>query len=469
MEKKTKIIATIGPASGDQTTIEKMVASGLNVARLNLSHGTHKEHSQSIRHIRAVERKSGNHVGVLADLGGPKIRTGKIPHDAPLDLKKGDAIVFAPEREAEGDEVPITYPELAKDLNDGDRLLLDDGNIAVEVTAVSGDRIHARVIDGGVLKDHKGVNLPGLVLSTSAVTEKDEKDLAFALNAGVNFIGVSFVQSAADIDRVHKLMRKAGRTVPIVAKIERAIAVKNLDEIADAADAIMVARGDLGSETPIDQVPLMQKRMIAAAAKRRMPVIVATQMLESMIEHPRPTRAEVTDVSNAVFEGASAVMLSAETSIGVNPPNAVATMKKIVMTAEESPYSPQASYVPDASETSIELATARAACFAADEAQAQAICVFTMTGNSARIVASQRPHTGIIAIAHTDEVVRRMELYWGVHPIKIPKWKSIETMVKAGVRSAKLRRMLKDGDKIVVLSGTETAPGATNMVKIIEV
>jgi pyruvate kinase len=200
-----------------------------------------------------------------------------------------------------------------------------------------------------------------------------------------------------------------------------------------------------------------------------MPVIVATQMLESMIQHPRPTRAEVTDVSNAVFEGASAVMLSAETSIGVNPPNAVATMKKIVMTAEESPYSPQASYVPDASETSIELATARAACFAADEAQARAILVFTMTGNSARIVASQRPHTDIVAIAHTDEVVRRMELFWGVHPIKIPKWKSIDTMVKNGVRSIKSKGLLSNGDKVVVLSGTETAPGATNMVKIIEV
>jgi len=469
MEKRTKIIATIGPASKDRTTIEKMAAGGLNVARLNLSHGTHREHTEAIRHIRAVERRTGDHIGILADLGGPKIRTGKIPGDAPLDLKKGDAIVFAPENKAEGKEIPITYPELARDLSDGDGLLLDDGNIAVEVTGISGDRIHAKVLDGGVLKDHKGINLPGLVLSTSAVTKKDEKDLAFALHAGVNFIGVSFVQSAKDIDRVHNLMRKAGRTVPIVAKIERAIAVQNLDEIADAADAIMVARGDLGSEIPIDQVPLMQKRMIAAAAKRRMPVIVATQMLESMIGHPRPTRAEVTDVSNAVFEGASAVMLSAETSIGINPPNAVATMRKIVMTAEESPYSPQASYVPDASETSIELATARAACFAADEAQARAILVFTMTGNSARIVASQRPQTDIIAIAHTDEVVRRMELYWGIHPIKIPKWKSIETMVKNGVRSAKLKGVLAGGDKIVVLSGTETAPGATNMVKIIEV
>jgi pyruvate kinase len=325
------------------------------------------------------------------------------------------------------------------------------------------------VIDGGVLKDHKGINLPGLVLSTSAVTKKDEKDLAFALGAGVNFIGVSFVQSADDIARVKKLMKKAGRVVPAIAKIERAIAIKNLDEIADAADALMVARGDLGSETPIDSVPLLQKKIIATAALRRKPVIVATQMLESMIEHPRPTRAEVTDVSNAVFEGASAVMLSAETSIGANPPNAVATMKRIVVTSEESPYSPQASYVPDVNEDSIELATARAACFAADEARARAILVFTMTGNSARIVASQRPHTDIVAIAHTDEVVRLMELYWGVRPIKIPKWKSIDTMVKAGVRSAKQIGALSSGDKVVIVSGTETAPGATNMIKIIEV
>jgi len=469
MEKRTKIIATIGPASSDPTTIEKMIAGGMDVARLNLSHGTHADHAAAIRRIRALERKLGRHVGVLADLGGPKIRTGKLPHDTPLDLKKGDGVVFAPEREARGEEVPITYPELAADVGEGDRLLLDDGNIGVEVTAVSGERIHARVIDGGVLKDHKGINLPGLVLSTSAVTEKDRKDLAFALKNRVDFIGVSFVQSADDIDVVKKLMKRAGRSVPAIAKIERAVAMKNLDAIADAADAIMVARGDLGSETPIDEVPLLQKRIIATAALRRKPVIVATQMLESMIEHPRPTRAEVTDVSNAVFEGASAVMLSGETSIGCNPSNAVATMKKIVMTSEASPYSPQSTYVPDVNEDSIELATARAACFAADEAQARAILVFTMTGNSARIIASQRPHTDIIAVAHSDDVARRMKLYWGVRPLKIAKWRSIETMVKAGIRYAKQHGALRDGDKVVVVSGTETAPGATNMVKILKV
>jgi pyruvate kinase len=468
MEKRTKIIATIGPASSDQTVIEKMVQNGMDIARLNLSHGTHREHAAVVRTIRAVERKTGKPVGILADLGGPKIRTGIIPGDAPLDLKKGDSLIFAPHGKASGREIPVTYATLATDLNPGDRLLIDDGNISVIVTSVTGDRVQTRVVEGGVLKDHKGINLPGLVLSTSAVTSKDRKDLVFAIKMRVDFIGVSFVQSAEDIDTVRNLMKKAGRIIPTVAKIERSIAIKNLDTIADAADALMVARGDLGVETPIDEVPLLQKRIIATAAKRRKPVIVATQMLESMIEHTRPTRAEVTDVSNAVFEGASCVMLSAETSIGVSPPNAVATMKKIVMTSEGSPYFLQSTYVPDENEDSIELATARAACFAADEAQAKAICVFTMTGNSARIIASQRPHTDIIAIANNEEIARRMKLYWGVRPIKISKWRSIDTMVKNGIKRAKFLGELKGKEKVVVVSGTVTAPGATNMIKILQ-
>ncbi len=469
MNKRTKIIATIGPASSHAATIESMVLNGMDVARLNLSHGTHKEHAAAIKRIRALEKKTGCHIGILADLGGPKIRTGKIPGDAPLDLKSGDLIVFAPEKIARGNEIPVTFPDLAVDLKEGDKLLLDDGNISVEVKSVEGDKIHASVIDGGVLKDHKGINLPGLVLSTSAVTKKDLKDLSFALSAKVDFIGISFVQNASDIDIVKRAMKKAGRIVPVVAKIERSIAIKNLAEIVDAADAVMVARGDLGVETPMTDVPLLQKDIIAATVSKRKPVIVATQMLESMITHVRPTRAEVTDVSNAVFESADAVMLSAETSIGINPSNAVATMKKIVMAAEESRYQPHGSYVPDAKDDTVEMATARAACFAAEEVCAKALVLFTSTGKTARLVSAQRPLVDIIATTFSDDVARRTQLYWGIKSLKIQKCASIDSMINAGLTKIRKQGIIKNGDTVVVACGTTAVAGATNMIKVLVV
>lgn len=469
MDKRTKIIATIGPASSKAAIIERMVLNGMDIARLNFSHGTHKEHAAVIKRIRAFEKKSGQHVGIHADLGGPKIRTGIIPGDAPLDLKRGDAIVFAPENSARGNEIPITFPDLACDVKEGNKLLLDDGNLSVEVKSVEGDKIHAIVIDGGVLKDHKGINLPGLVLSTSAVTKKDLKDLTFALSAKVDFIGVSFVQKAEDIEIVKKVMKKAGRVVPVVAKIERSIAVKNLEEIAQAADAVMVARGDLGVETPMTEVPLLQKDIIAATLSKRKPVIVATQMLESMITHPRPTRAEVTDVSNAVFESADAVMLSAETSIGVDPPNAVSTMKKIVMAAEESRYAPHSSYLPDVEDDTVEMATARAACFAAEEVCAKVLVVFTSTGNTARLVAAQRPLVDIVATTYSDDVARRTQLYWGITSMKIPKWTSIDSMINTSLKKIRASGKIKNNDTIVVTCGNTAVAGATNIIKVLKV
>ena len=273
----------------------------------------------------------GKYIAVLADMGGPKIRTGAVPGGQPMQLAKGQRVVFAPDGKAKGGEIPISFPDLARDLKPGAVLLIDDGNISVKVTGVRGSRIEAKVVDGGPLKDHKGINLPGLVLSTSALTKKDERDLRFALSIGVDMIGLSFVQSARDIAKARSIMRRARREVPIVAKIERQIAVKRLDEIVTAADAAMVARGDLGVEIPLEQVPVVQKEIISICARQRKPVVVATQMMESMIHNPRPTRAETTDVSNAVFEGTDAVMLSAETSIGVDPVNAVKTMARIVI------------------------------------------------------------------------------------------------------------------------------------------
>jgi len=469
MREHAKIIATIGPASSSPKALERMVSAGMDIARLNFSHGTHEEHAETVRRIRAVERRTGRFIGVLADMGGPKIRTGLVPGGDPIELRKGAKVIFAPEGKARGDEVPISFPGLARDLKPGSMLLIDDGAISVRVTRTRGAKIETKVETGGPLHDHKGINLPGLVLSTSALTPKDERDLRFALSIGVDFIGLSFCQSAADIKKARGIMRRAKRQVPIVAKIERQIAVSRLEEIVGAADAAMVARGDLGVEIPLQDVPVVQKRIISTCAAARKPVVVATQMLESMIHSARPTRAEATDVSNAVFEGADAVMLSAETSIGADPINAVRTMAEIVGAAEDSPYIMRRTYVPDESDRSVELATARAACFAAEEAGARAICVFTQTGRSARMVSAQRPGVGIVAITESEDAARHAQIYWGVTPLCIGKWRAIDSMLKTGLAALKKARLISSEDTIVAVAGSTPVAGATNMIKVLEV
>ncbi len=469
MSKRTKVIATLGPASSTPEVIARMLVAGMDVVRLNMAHGTHAEHAETIRRIRAAELSAGVFLPIHADLGGPKLRVGMMPGGRPLPLKRGDAVVFAPERTAQAGEIPVTFPKLAADVEPGVRMLLDDGNLSVEVTAVRGERIQATVVDGGFLKDHKGINLPGVVLSADALTEKDISDLEFALKAGVDSIGISFVQTPADIARAREIMQRRKCRLPIVAKIERQIAVARCDEICAAADALMVARGDLGVETPMEEVPILQKRILAAGARHRKPVIVATQMLESMVEHPRPTRAEVSDVATAVFEGADAVMLSAETSIGQNPAAAVSAMARIARAAEESPYKPRVLYEPVADDDSVELATARAACFAAEEARARAICAFTMTGASARMVSAQRPPVEIIAVAESDAIARRCSMLWGVRAVAIPRWKSIDAMLDSGIAALKKERLAARGEKLVVICGTAVVPGATNVMKIVKV
>ncbi len=469
MKKHTKILATIGPASAGVKTLEKMMRVGMDAARLNFSHGSYDEHTATIANIREAEKKAGRPIAIHADLGGPKIRTGAMPGGAPMDLKRGDLVTFAPDGSAQRDEIPVTYPKLADDVKAGQRILIDDGKISVQVKSVSRGKITARVTDGGALHDHKGINLPDVALSTSAITKKDESDLRFALEHGVDSIGVSFVQSPSDILRVRSIMKSAGRTVPIVAKIERGVAVARLSEIVAVADGVMVARGDLGVETPIEQVPILQRRIIDTCAAWRKPVIVATQMLESMVQESRPTRAEVTDVSNAVFEGTDAVMLSEETSVGCDPTNVVATMARIAEASESSIYIPRRAYLPDENDDTVAMATARAACFAAEEARAKAILVFTMTGSSARMVSSQRPSVDIVAITASDDAARRTAFYWGVTPLKIRPWRSIETMIEAGVAAMKKEKLARPGDHIVIVCGTATAAGATNMMKVLKV
>lgn len=469
MQKRIKLIATIGPASSSPLVIERMIRAGMDVARLNMSHGDHAAHKAFIRTIRAAERKCSKPVGILADLGGPKIRTGIISGGTPIDLRRGDTVVFAPEGAARGNEIPVTYAKLAKDVKAGQRILIDDGKISVEVTSVSQGRVTARVIDGGPLRDHKGINLPDAALSSGAMTKKDADDLCFAMDQGVNFIGVSFVQGPEDIIRARNAMRTCGFEVPIIAKIERRVACSHLDAILDEADATMVARGDLGVEAPLEDIPILQKRIITLGAKKRKPVIVATQMLESMIENLRPTRAEVTDVANAVFDGADAIMLSGETSVGLDPVNAIATMAKIAHAAEESRYVHRPTYLPDERDDSVALATARAACFAAEEVRAKAIGVFTMTGSSVKMVASQRPEMPIIAITASKHTARRTSLFWGVSPLMIHKWRSIDAMINNGIEVMKRAKIVRPKDAVVIVCGTTIVSGATNMMKVIRV
>jgi len=469
MKSKTKIIATIGPASSNLKVVLQMIKNGLNVARINFSHGDHKTHKKSISTIRQAEKIAKIPVAILADMGGPKIRTGKFKNGASIMLRGGDNITFAPEEESSACEIPITYKELAKDVKTGDILLLDDGKISVNVRSVSGAKIAARVVCGGELKEHKGINLPDIALSASAITRKDVNDMRFALKMKVDYIGLSFVQDATDILHARKLMRRFKTRVPIVAKIERKTALKNLKSIISEADAVMVARGDLGVETPLESVPIVQKRIIMMAHKLRKPVIVATQMLESMIKLDRPTRAEASDVANSVLDGADAIMLSAETAMGHNPPLVIETMAKIADAAEESRYFPQSSFELDSQDDTVSMSTSRAACFAAEEVKASLICVFTMTGKSALYISKQRPSVKTIAITNNNSTLRRLNLLFGIHPLKIPSWRSIDLMIKDGIRVLRSAGLAMRGEKIVTVCGTTTTPGATNMIKILEV
>ncbi len=462
-------MATVGPASRAPKTLQRMIRAGMDIARLNMSHGDHEQHAENIRRIRQAEKTTSRPVAIHVDLGGPKIRVGKLPQGLPIDLKPKSTVIFAPETTAKAGEIPVTFPNLAGDLTAGDTMLIDDGLLSVRVTKISEKRIAATVVDGGPLREHKGINLPGVALATSAITKKDEQDLRFALRHGVDFVGVSFAQRPEDIQKVRRIMRREKRIVPIIAKIERQTAIDHFEAIMREADAVMVARGDLGVEIPLERVPIIQKQILTEAEGLRKPSIVATQMLESMVHEARPTRAEASDAANAVFDGADCVMLSAETSVGRDPVLAVATLARIVAAAEESPYLHLGTFEPDVSYECPAIATARAACFAAEDANAQALLVFTITGRSAVLLAKQRPSVEIIALTHDADAARRTCLLWGTTPLHLRTWKSIDTMIAKGVDAALCAKRIRRGQKAVIVCGSDTAPGAANMMKVMEV
>ena len=466
MSRRAKIVCTLGPATSTQERINALITAGLDVARLNLSHGSHADHLHSYRLVRAGSDAIGRSVGVLADLQGPKIRLGEFP-GGPVQLTAGDEFTITTD-DIPGDrhEASTTYQGLADDVRAGDRILIDDGNVQVDVTGVAGTRVRTRVVVGGRVSDHKGINLPGIAVSAPALTAKDQEDLRWALAAGVDIVALSFVRSPDDAMLARKIMNEVGRSrVPLIAKIEKPEAVRVLPEIVDAFDGIMVARGDLGVELPLEQVPAVQSRAIALARERARPVIVATQMLESMISAPRPTRAEVSDVAGAVVEGADAVMLSAETSVGAYPVETVATMARIVSAAEDN--SLRAEHSLTRMPTTTGGAIARAAAEVGAIVGAKALVAFTMTGETARRLARYRSPIPLLAFTTEPATRSQLALTWGVETFIVPAVRHTDDMVHEVDSALVQLGRCAIGDKIVIVAGSPPgSPGKTNALRV---
>ncbi|MDR7101012.1 pyruvate kinase [Croceicoccus sp. BE223] len=464
--RKVKILATLGPASRDPDMIERLIKSGADAFRVNMSHGEHDTHAETIATIRKLEAKTGRPIGILCDLQGPKLRVGKfrdgkavIPHGRHFTLDRSDE---------PGDEnrVQLPHPELFGLLKKGQRLLVDDGKIRLRVIEADADRIFCSAEVGGVISDRKGVNVPDAEIPIPALTEKDRRDLAFAVQHKADWIALSFVQRAEDVAEARRLMGGHGA---LMAKIEKPLAVRHLDGILELSDGIMVARGDLGVELNPEEVPPLQKRIVQQARAAGKPVVVATQMLESMIESPAPTRAEVSDVANAVYDGADAVMLSAETAAGQWPQEAVTIMHRIAAQVENDPgYAERIMLTgvePDAT-TSDALAAACASI--ARTLRIAAITVFTASGSSARRVARERPSVPLLVLTPLQTTARRCALLWGVHAVQTKDIGSFEEMIAKGKRMALRNRFGKAGDKIVVLAGVPFGtPGATNLLHVV--
>jgi pyruvate kinase len=465
MTRRAKIVATLGPASSSPEQVAALVAAGLDVARLNMSHGTHDTHLAAYRAVRAASDEAGRSVGVLVDLQGPKIRLGRFA-SGPVRLAAGDEFTITGE-DVPGDraEASTTYPGLAGDVRTGDQILVDDGRIVLEVLGVSGARVRTRVQVGGTVSDHKGLNLPGARLSVPALSAKDEQDLRWALGLRADMIALSFVQGPGDAQPVRAIMDELDARVPLIAKIEKPQAVDALAEVLDAFDGLMVARGDLGVELPLEQVPIVQKRAVELAKDKARPVIVATQMLESMISAPRPTRAEASDVANAVLDGADALMLSAETSVGDYPAQAVATMAKIIVAAEHECLHamPTLARVP----TTTGGAIARAAAEVGAIVGATALVAFTISGETARRLARYRSPIPLLAFTPEPATRSQLALSWGAETFIVPSVRHTDDMVRQ-VETALLDiGRAQKGDKVVIVAGSPPGtPGKTNALRV---
>jgi pyruvate kinase len=462
--RRTKIVATLGPASDSPEQLRALVDAGMDAARLNLSHGTHADHAERARRVRAVEAEAGRPIALIADLQGPKLRIGELKE--PVMLTRGETITICAEELATDGELPIAPAVIGDVLEAGHDVLIDDGLVRLRVNAVEQGRAQCAVVIGGRITSHKGVNLPGVPLPIPSLTPKDLIDLEFALELGVDYVALSFVRSAVDVRELRALIEKAGAHAHVIAKIEKSDAVDVLDEILAETDAVMVARGDLGVEIGPALVPLIQKRIILKALERGKPVITATQMLETMIHSPEPTRAEASDVANAILDGTSALMLSAETAMGEYPVEAVAYMDRIALAIE-----PSMGYrheIPEAEQNpTIGGAMSNAACDIAEALRAAAILVPTFSGRTASAVARLRPRRPIVALTHKDWAMRQLALEWGVTPLLIDESPDIEQLWSLSIGAAKEAGFLEPGDRVVITAGTAVnIPGSTNVIKV---
>jgi pyruvate kinase len=464
--ERTKVVATLGPASSSPEILGGMVEAGLDVVRLNFSHGERADHAARVELVRAVAKERDHNLAVLVDLQGPKIRVGVVDDDG-VRVDRGEEVTLVSGTEtcAEPD-IPVVYPALAADVHQGDRILLDDGAIGLRVEDVEGERVRCQVERGGVVKSRKGVNLPGVAVSASALTAKDRADVATAVEFGADYVALSFVRKPKDVVEAKEAIAEHGGDIPVVAKLERPEAIDVLDDILEVADAVMVARGDLGVELAVEQVPPIQKHIIARANSLGVPVITATQMLESMVASPRPTRAEASDVANAIFDGTDAVMLSQETAIGQYPVEAVATMNRIAREAEATPYL-SAPPPPAVGGLDVPATVCRAAVQVAADLGARAIVAFTESGASARYVSRFRPRTPIIGLTTSDAARRRMALYWGVETASpLGKGTQVRSMIDDADARIVAEGLLTPGDLIVVVAGSPGGRGGTNRVLV---
>ena len=485
--RHTKIVCTLGPATSTEERIEALMRAGMDVARINFSHGTHDQHATTIQRVRAVAQRLNRPVAVLQDLQGPKIRTGTLEGGMPIFLTDGHRFVITTRPvSGSGKIVSTTYADLPKDVKRGDTILLSDGAIELRVTGVVRQDVITEVIHGGTLAEHQGINLPGVAVSAPALTEKDRADLVFGVEQGVDYIALSFVRRPDDVSAAKQLIEEtlrqqpspcapsprelhpsayaAERTIPVIAKLEKPEAIEALDAIMAVADGLMVARGDLGVELPLEQVPMIQKEVIARANARGLPVITATQMLESMIEHARPTRAEASDVANAILDGTDAVMLSAETAIGKYPVEAVQVMARIA--CESEPYCKHGPFDHD-DQRSHAHAVASAAHILAREAGAKLVAAFTRTGTSAQLISKERPIVPVVAYTPFEQVYRRLALWWGVMPRHSELLGTTEQLIAWVDEQLQEDKLVRKGDEVVIMGGMPVAGRArTNFVKL---
>ncbi|MGQ9666416.1 MAG: pyruvate kinase [Anaerolineae bacterium] len=466
--RRTKIVCTLGPASSSEEIIRRLIRAGMDVARINFSHGDHAGHARAVQLVRTIAQEEGRNVAILGDLQGPKLRVGELA-GGQMRLEEGQRILLTAASSAEqAGIIPVPHQELLQHLQPGDVLLLDDGLMSLRVAEVGGGTAVCQVLAGGILLSNKGISLPGAASTLPAITPKDRQDLAFAVEQEFDFIALSFVRRADDVRELRRLLAELGADIPIVAKIEKREAVANIQEIVQTADAVMVARGDLGVEAPAEEVPLYQKRIIQLARQAAKPVITATQMLESMIHNPRPTRAEASDVANAILDGTDAVMLSGETAVGKYPAEAVEMMVRIALATERAfPYERELGRVGPLPADGVTDAITQATCEIAHELPARAIISSTMSGYTARMVSRHRPATPILVCTPSERVCRQMALVWGTHAARVPEYHSTDEMIRTADQAVAACGMANAGDLVVITAGIPSGGrGKTNMVYV---